>query len=356
MQKNLPIIKRAIVHMGGTIEEFMPERGCFYMNFRGKRILIERKMSISRQSFVSRQLTRCKDITCKLLESNGLPSPRTECFYKKSYNRVRARQQLSVLPYPIILKDAMGSNSKGIFPLVGNAEDAIKIIEKELPHYRSMVAQEMVSGKEYRVLILDEKVIGALEMIPPYARGDGVSTVRTLIQEKQQSTDRRTQFDEALEQILEKQNITLESIIPENEIVYIKKSSCLAEGGEMRDVTDSVHPSIEGICVQASKAVGKYLVGIDVMCDDTSKEVSDQSFYIIEINGKPDLYIHYNPTFGKTRDVVNEIVAFMVRQYNTISKKPLPTLHQNLGYDARKKFSKYPDILRIFSCVSLAIF
>jgi cyanophycin synthetase len=211
------------------------------------------------------------------------------------------------------LKDSEGSQSRGIFPFIGNVKDAMIVLEEELPHYRYMVAQEMVFGKEYRLLVLDEKVIGALEMIPPYALGDGISTIRKIIEEKQSSTERRTEFDEKLEQILKEQNFTLESVMSKNEIAYIKKSSCLAEGGETTDVTDLVNVDVEKICVEASKVVGKHLVGIDVMCEDVSKSPSVQSFNIIEINGKPDLYIHYDPTHGKTRDVVADIVKFMVK-------------------------------------------
>ncbi len=313
MKKNPLIIKKAILNMGGTIEEFVPERGCFYINVLGKRILLERKISITRKSFVSGQLTRCKDITHKLLCAHNLPTPETECFYNKSYDRKRAETQLSSLKYPIILKDAKGSNSRGIFPFIGNIVDAVNILEEQLPHYRSMIAQEIVYGKEFRLLVLDEKVIGALEMIPPYAKGDGVSTIRKIIQEKQCGTESRTEFDEKLVQILKEQNVALDSIMPKNEIAYIKKSSCLAEGGETSDVTDQVHGNIEKICVQASKIVGKHLVGIDVMCEDISIDPSKQAFNIIEINGKPDLYIHYKPTHGKTRNVVEDIVKFMVK-------------------------------------------
>ncbi len=313
MKKNPLIIKNAVLKMGGTIEEFIPERGCFYINVFGKRILLERKISITRQSFVSGQLTRCKDITNELLRINHLPTPETRCFYKKTHITAESEKKLASLNYPIILKDAQGSNSRGIFPLIGNVSDALIVLEEELPHYRSMIAQEMVFGKEYRVLILDEKVIGALEMIPPYAVGDGVSTIRNIIQEKQHSTERRTEYDEKLEQILHEQNFTLESVMMKNEIAYIKKSSCLAEGGETRDVTMLIHPEIEKICVAASKVVGKYLVGIDVMCEDISKNPNEQDFNIIEINGKPDLYIHYSPTHGETRNVVEDIVKFMVK-------------------------------------------
>lgn len=313
MKNNPRIIKNAVIKMGGTIEEFIPERGCFYINIQGKRILLERKISISRQSFVSGQMTRCKDITYKLLQTHGLPTPKTECFYKKSFIKDVAKKQLSNLKYPIIIKDAQGSQSKGVFPFVGNIDDAMVVIEKELPHYRSMIAQEMVFGKEYRFLVLDEKVIGALEIIPAFAIGDGISTIRNIVEEKQGTAHWSEEFEEKLVQILKQQNVTLESVMPKNEIAYIKKISIFGEGWETRDVTDNVHPSIEKICVEASKVVGKHLVGIDVMCQDVSIDPEKQSFNILEINGKPDLYIHYAPTHGKTRDVVEEIVKFMIK-------------------------------------------
>lgn len=314
MKKNPLIIKNAVLKMGGSIEEFIPERGCFYINIFGKRILLERKISITRQSFVSGQLTRCKDITHKLLQVNGLPSPETECFYKKSYDKKQAEERLGALKYPIILKDSQGSQSKGVFPFIGNVQDAMIVLEEKMPHYRSMVAQEMVFGREYRILVLDEKVIGALEIIPAFATGDGVSTIRKIIEKEQDMTQWSAEFEDKLVKILKEQNFTLENVMLKNEIAYIRKISTLGDGWETRDVTDDVHSSIEEICVKASKVVGKYLVGIDVMCEDVSRNVDNQSFHIIEINGKPDLYIHYNPTHGKTRNVVEDIVIFMAKE------------------------------------------
>jgi len=313
MKKNLLIIKDVVLRMGGTIEEFVPERGCFYVNVLGRRILIDHKMSITRQSFISWRLTSCKDVTHKLLCDNGLPTPETECFYTKSYDRGSAEERLATLTYPIILKDAQGSQSLGIFPFIRSVADAVSVLERELPRYKSMIAQEMVFGKEYRVLVLDEKVIGALEMIPPCAVGDGVSTIRELIRGKQDATRRRTDFDEGLDTMLAEQGVTLESVLSKDGVAHFKRSSCLAEGGETRDVTDDVHEAVERICVEASKAVGKHLVGIDVMCEDIAKDPDDQSFHILEINGKPDLYIHYDPTHGRTRNVVEDIVRFMVK-------------------------------------------
>jgi cyanophycin synthetase len=313
MKKNPPIIKKVVQEMGGTIEEFVPERGCFYINVLGKRIFIERKISISRSTFVSVRMSKCKDLTHALLREHNLPTPETQAFYNKTFLRENAIEKLNTLKYPIIIKDAQGSNSKGIFPFIYTAKEALKVLEEELPKFRSVVAQQMVFGKEFRLLVLGEKIIGALEMIPPFIVGDGNSTIKELILEKQELTEKRTAFDEKLDLILEEQNVTLQSILEKDKGVYIKRSSSLAEGGEMRDVTSLVHPEIEKICVEASKVVGKALTGIDVMCDNVSLSPYEQSFNIIELNGKPDLYIHYNPKHGETRNVIKEILEFMVK-------------------------------------------
>jgi len=107
--------------------------------------------------------------------------------------------------------------------------------------------------------------------------------------------------------------VTLDSVIAAGRIVYIKKNCCLAEGGETRDVTDSVHQEVSKICVAASKIVGKQLAGVDVICDDVAKKPTQKHFSILEINGKPDLYMHNRPTSGKSRNAVKKVIEFMVK-------------------------------------------
>jgi len=311
MNKNLDIIKNVVLEMGGVVEEFISERNCFYIKFKNKNILLERNFSISRQSFNSTKLTRCKDITSKLLLLNSLPSPKVEYFYNKSYDKNIALKKLKNLKYPIILKNATGSNSRGVFPDIKNNLEAIKILKKELPFYRSMIAQEMVFGKEYRILVLDKKIIAALEMVRPYIEGDGVNSIRKIIRKKQDTTLRRTKFDKELKQTLKNQNVN--SVLANKKIIFIKQNSCLAEGGVTKDVTNLVHKDIKGICVKASKVVGRYLVGIDVICNDISKKPTKKTFFILELNGKPDIYIHYSPTFGKSRNVVKSIIKFLLK-------------------------------------------
>lgn len=313
MIKNPPIIKKVVKEMGGTIEEIIPERGYFYMNIRGKKILVSRKFKISSSSLIGGEKTKFKDLTYILLKDEKLPTPNTVCFYRKTFDEKNIADKIRALKFPIIIKNAEGSNSNGIFPNIQDLPSAQKIIRKEIRNYSCLIVQEMVSGKEYRLLILKNKLIGALELIPPRVFGNGKDSVKKLIKEKQKQTRGKTAFDKALNQILKEQSFSLKSVPKKGEIVYIRKNSSLAEGGETRDVTDIVNKSAKNIGIKAAQAVEKYLVGIDVICDDIAKDPKKQGFNIIEINGKPDIYIHYNPNHGDTRDVVRDIIEFILK-------------------------------------------
>lgn len=313
MIKNPPIIKKVVKEMGGKIKEVIPELGYFYIILKGKKIFVSRKFKISRNLNSGSELTSFKDLTHILLKDAHLPVPKTICFYRRNFSLADSKKKLKNLRYPIIIKDAEGSNSEGIFMGVKNPREAQKIIRREIKNFSHLIAQEVASGKEYRVLVLGEKIIGALEIIPPKVIGDGKKSIKKLIWEKQRKTEKRTPLNSRLVNFLKKQGFRLDSIPPKNKVIYIRESSCMAEGGETKDMTDLVNKKVKEVCIKVAMATDKYLAGIDLICDDISKDPQKQSFNIIEVNGKPDLYIHYNPTIGKTRNVVRDIINFILK-------------------------------------------
>lgn len=323
MKRNLSLIKKVVQEMGGSCEDIIPERSCLYIHLQGKSFLITRKFRIAKNFISIAGATEYKDLTYTLLKRHSLPTPTTVFFFRKNFHSKDVANKLAGIKFPIIIKDSSGSNSQGIFPYIKNLEEAQSIIEKEILNFRSLIAQEMIFGKEYRVLILDDKVIGALEMIPPRIFGNGRDTIEQLIIEKQRLTRRKTPIDQALKIILKEQGFSLDHILDNGSAVSIRKNSSLAEGGETRDVTGLVNEEIVSICAKASDAIGYYLTGIDIICDDISMNPTIQTFGILEINGKPDIYIHYNPTHGKSRNVVKDIINFILN-LTTTRKSNLP--------------------------------
>lgn len=311
MLKNTKIIKEVVEEMGGRFEEVIPERNCYYIHIKNRAFIITRQFRVVRNFISISDSTKFKDLTYTLLRRNSLPTPETFFFFRKKPGDIA--KKLANIKFPIIVKDSSGSNSIGIFPYIKNMAEAKRVIKDNLPRFHSLVAQEMIFGIEYRLLVLDNKIIGALEMIPPRVLGDGKSTVEELIKKKQKSTRKRTPIDEALKKIVKEQGFSLEQILPVGELVSIKRNSSLAEGGETKDVTELVHKKVTSLCVKASDAIGHYLAGIDVICDDISVDPDKQKFGILEINGKPDIYIHYNPDHGKPRNIVKDIIKFILK-------------------------------------------
>jgi len=317
MIKNPPIIKKVVREMGGKIEELIPRRGYFYIFLKGKRFLVSRKFKIASNLTTGEETTKFKDLTYLLLSEKGIPTPKTISIHKKlTPNRLQAR--LKTLKFPIIIKDAQGSQSQGIFANIADIKTAEKIIIKEIKNFPRLIAQEMVTGDEYRITVLGNKLLGAVKLIPPRITGNGKDNIKKLIEQKQKNARRKTPFDSSLNNTLSEQEFSLRSIPKKGTVVYIRRNSVLDEGGETEDATDQVHTKIKAMCTSAAMATGKYLAGIDVMCDDISKDPREQNFNIIEINGKPDIYLHYNPTRGKTRNVVKDIVNFILKQKNIV--------------------------------------
>jgi len=312
VKKNRYFIKKVVEEMGGTLEKIIPERNYFYIKINNERIFINKKFVINNSFFSRKHLTNFKDLTYILLKENNIPTPKTTCFYRETLNKIKLEENLKQLSFPIVVKDANGSNSLGVFANIETLEEAKKIILQEIKKYSCLLAQEMIFGKEYRVLILENKAIGVLEMIPPRIFGNGKNTVKELIEKKQEKT-KKTPFDNKLLQYLEEQGETLTSIPKENKEIFIRKNSCLSEGGETKDATAIINKEIVSLCGKVAKIVDKKLIGMDIICDDIRKKPSEQNFNVIEANRRPDIYIHYNPTFGKTRNVVRDIIEFILK-------------------------------------------
>lgn len=314
MIKNPPIIKKVAKEMGGKIREIIPERGFFSIELKGKKIYVFRKFHISSSIFMAGEGVGLKDVTYYLFKENSIPTPKTVSFYRrKKLDSIELENKLSTLNFPVIIKDAKGSNSKGIFADIKNLPSAKRVMQAQLKNFPKLIAQSMVFGNEYRVLMLGNKVIGALLMIPPKIVGNGKNTVEELISEKQKNTRRKTPRNAFLKTILKEQGHTLKTIPKKGELVSLRKNSCLDEGGERKDVTKMVHPRILKLCAKAARVTGKYLAGLDVICEEISRDPDRQNFNILEINGSPDIYIHYNPTYGKTQDVVRKIINYILK-------------------------------------------
>lgn len=296
--------------MGGSFENVIDERNYFILHLNGKSFPVSRTFFIRNTRFTPRAITSYKDITHVLFESSQLPFPKTLAFYNNQ-DLEGLVSELSSLKYPLIIKPASGTKSRGVIPFIETPEVALMHIKKALQESFCVIIQEMVRGKEYRVLMLDGKVLGALEMIPPYVIGDGIMTVAELTLHHNHNEARKILADPVLASTLATQGESLKSIPAKDKQVFLRLHSSLAEGGVTQDVTDKIHPTIAEVCAKAAHITGCDLAGIDIICDDITKPFKGQEFVFLEVNSKPDIYIHHSPNFGSPRNVTRAIIEYL---------------------------------------------
>ncbi|MBM9589233.1 bifunctional glutamate--cysteine ligase GshA/glutathione synthetase GshB [Leptospira sp. 201903075] len=184
----------------------------------------------------------------------------------------------------------------------------------------SIIIEEFIEGPEYRFLVLGDEVIAVCNRVPANVVGDGKSSIRQLIQKKNDDPRRGEGHKTALEKIqmseveaaiLKDQGLNFESIPTSGKQIFLRKNSNISTGGDSLDVTDLVHPEFKSIALSAAKAAGAVICGIDIISSQIESKPDPKTYAILEINFNPVLYIHEFPYSGKPRFVGDKILDLL---------------------------------------------
>jgi cyanophycin synthetase len=116
--------------------------------------------------------------------------------------------------------------------------------------------------------------------------------------------------------------MSLETVPAEGQTVRLRQNSNLSTGGTATDVTDEVHPRNAYIAELAAQILALDVAGIDILCEDISRPLSEQGGAIVEVNAAPGLRMHLHPGQGQPRDVGAPIVE-MLYPDNSPSRIPI---------------------------------
>lgn len=215
----------------------------------------------------------------------------------------------------IVLKPSGSRAGKGAFGNVQDFQSAKEIVNTLRKDFSEIIAEEQVEGKEYRVLVFDGDIIAVAEYVPPVVIGDGKTSVIDLIKKsnKEKQVDanpylKTIPIKEPLIRSLEQNGLTLESIPPEDKVVTLYKAAPISNGGTINDVTDFIHPENARIAIRAAQAINLNIAGVDIITPDISKPMTETGGKIIEINGGPDLAVHYFVSDGSPINVAKKIL------------------------------------------------
>lgn len=311
MTKNSRIIIEAAKSLGLQVEIISDKDHLFSIRNERTSMLICELFSITLDpNSEAYRFSKNKTLTYALWEKAGIPFPKF--FHFRKYEDFKESLSETKLNFPVITKEGGGSKSINVHMDIRTEEQLIAAAQTYL---KGFLVQEMVVGKEYRLLLYKGRLLGALQMIPPHIVGNGEQTVQELIATANLlKKDKKIKITPTVLVTLEKAGYSLQSILEDGETLVLQKNSRLSEGGTSRDCTQQVHPDIIQLAWKAVAATNLGLGGIDLICKDISASPESQSIAFLEVNTYPDLTIHYSPTEGNIQPVAEHILRdiFMI--------------------------------------------
>jgi D-alanine-D-alanine ligase-like ATP-grasp enzyme len=157
-----------------------------------------------------------------------------------------------------------------------------------------VLVEELVTGDDLRVIVIDGAVVAAAVRRPAEIVGDGRHSVTELVRSTSRRRERATSgestipLDEITAEVVASSGYAMDDVPPVGERIRVRRTANLHTGGTIEDVTALLHPEIAEASVRAATALGIPVTGLDFLVPD----VSGPDYVFIEANERPGLANH----------------------------------------------------------------
>jgi GNAT-family acetyltransferase (TIGR03103 family) len=173
-------------------------------------------------------------------------------------------------------------------------EELERAVAAARPLSDAVLIEELVTGEDVRVIVIDYKMVAAAVRRPPQVTGTGEHTIRVLIDKQSRRRAAATQgesiipLDAETERVVRSSGHELSEVLPRGKTIVVRKTANLHTGGSIYDITAELHPGIAAAAERAAEALGIPVVGLDFMVPT----LGGLDYWIIEANERPGLANH----------------------------------------------------------------
>lgn len=244
--------------------------------------------------YISAQLAKDKLLSAALMRQAGLPVPE---HYRAGSER-EAVHLADNLGYPVVVKPANLDGGVGVSAGLRNAKEVAAAFDSARKVSNQILIEQHVHGADYRLTVLRDQVIWAVERVPAGVTGDGHSTIDELIAtvnsdprrgDGQHFPLKKLELDSEARELLLQEGFDQNSVLPVNRFIRLRRTANIASGGMPVAVFDRVHPDNARLAVRAARALQLDLAGVDLLIPDISKSWCETGAAICEVNAQPQL-------------------------------------------------------------------
>ncbi|MFZ1987973.1 MAG: hypothetical protein WAV21_03015 [Minisyncoccia bacterium] len=251
-----------------------------------------------------------KGVLKKEFKKLGLPVARGGV----AFTRAGAERIFEEIQGTVIVKPHSGSASRHTTLHIDNLAElgrAFAIAKQVSPF---VVVEEELSGAVYRATVVNGTFAAFLRRDPPHVVGDGVLTIRELVEKENMHPARggpyfsKMKLDSAATKELLWQGLTSTSVPEKGRYVTLHQKVNWSLGGTTADATEHVHPDNVALFEEATRVLKASISGIDFIIENPSVSWKEQQRCgILECNSMPFFDNHHLPFEGEPRNVAARI-------------------------------------------------
>jgi len=321
------VLERIAPRIGATVL-FEPWGYAGQITFKDGQRAYFKGSSIGLNRIAPADIAKDKDFANFFMASMGYRTIPGEKFFRSDWaETINSDQNIDAalayaqeIGFPLIVKPNSGSQGRGV-ARVGNEQEFLRAINVIFEMDRIALVQTLVPGKDYRFVVLDDRIISAYERIPLNVTGDGVHTILQLLENKQRyfnsiGRDTKIQSDDPrIAETLALRRMILDSVLEKSQNVPLLSNANLSSGGDAVDVTDQVSEELKSLCVKLTADMGLRLCGVDLMLQE-GIQGNVANYYILEINAAPGLD-HYANIGEKQERVVEDLYLEILKSMDS---------------------------------------
>ena len=262
-----------------------------------------------RTSAIAESIAQDKELTKTLLRAAGVPVPEGRIVA----DAADAWMAACDVGVPVVVKPRDANHARGVFTNLITQTQVESAYNFACCEGNGVIVERFAPGNEHRLFIVGNRLIAAACGEAAKVVGNGVNTVKELVDSQLNSDPRRgegeafplspIELTAITDMQLERQGYTVDSIPPDGATVVVQRNDNLSI-----DVTSQVHPSIAAHAVLAVQIVGLDVAGLDVVVEDITKPLESQGGVVVEVNAGPGLLMHLRPSVGTPQPVGEAIV------------------------------------------------
>ena len=245
---------------------------------------------------ISAQLARDKAIAAAVLRSAGVPVPSHFRVLTQDDAVRRARQ----LGYPVVVKPADLDGGVGVAANLQSDAAVRKAFDQALLHSKQVLLEKHVEGRDYRLQVVQGQVQGVLVRVPGGVTGDGVRSVRALLDaqnlRRRTATDdqrflKEMSLDEEAIEMLAGLALSADSVPAAGQFVRLRGAANVASGGiPIQLPLDQVHADNLELALRAVDALRLDVAGVDLLIPDIEQSWLVVGAAICEVNAQPQMF------------------------------------------------------------------